>query len=190
WHAWLQWREKRPFSLTLGLYTATLDDEIVDVFDPATFRSTAANASGTSRRRGVEIGAEWRPGRATNFGFNYSWLDAEERQVAGGLKLREVRRPRHSFNLVASGRRGPFTWGATLAYVGERGDTDFDAFPARPVTLDDYVLASARFAWRISKRLEAYVRTENLFDADYQDVVGYRTAGRTAYAGLRLRLGD
>jgi vitamin B12 transporter len=190
WHASVRWRERRRLSFGLSLFRARLEDEIVDVFDPATFRSTAANASGTSRRRGIEIEGEWRASKAANFSFNYTWLDAEEQQAAGGLKLREVRRPGHSFNLMGHGRSGPFTWGATLAYVGERGDTDFDVFPARPVTLDDYVLASLRVAWRVSPSLEAYVRAENAFDAQYQDVVGYRTPGRTVYAGLRVRLRD
>ncbi|MEA3066535.1 MAG: vitamin transporter [Sphingomonadales bacterium] len=190
WDVWVKWREKRRLSLGLSLFTARLEDEIVDVFDPATFRSTAANARGTSRRKGIEVDGEWRLGKAVNLSFNYTLLDAEERQVAGGLKLHEVRRPRHSFNLAGSGRAGPFTWGATLAYVGERGDTDFDVFPARAVTLGDYVLASARVAWRISPALEAYARAENAFDARYQDVVGYRTPGRTVYAGLRLRFRD
>jgi len=27
---------------------------------------------------------------------------------------------------------------------------------------------------------------QNAFDADYEDVVGYRTQGRSAYAGLRF----
>jgi vitamin B12 transporter len=190
WNAGIRWRERRPLSLALSLFSARLEDEIVDVFDPATFRSTAANASGASRRRGIEVEAEWRPAKAANFAFYYTWLDAEERQVEGGLKLREVRRPRHSFNLLGHGRSGRLTWGATLAYVGERGDTDFDVFPASPVTLGDYVLASLRFAFRISSTLEAYVRAENAFDARYQDVVGYRTPGRTAYAGLRFRFRD
>jgi vitamin B12 transporter len=190
WHASARWREGRPLSLGASLFVTRLDDEIVDVFDPATFRSTAANASGTSRRHGVEIEAEWRPARIANFIFNYTWLDAEERQVAGGLKLREVRRPRHSFNLGGDGRSGPFTWGATLSYVGERGDTDFDFLPGRSVRLGDYVLASLRLAWRISPLLEAYVRAENALDERYQDVVGYRTPGRTAYAGLRFRFRD
>lgn len=189
-HAWVKWRERRRVSLGLSLFTASLEDEIVDVFDPVAFRSTAANASGSSRRKGIELDGEWRPGKAVNFTFNYTLLDAEERQVAGGLKLREVRRPRHSFNLAGSGRSGPVTWGATLAYVGERGDTDFDVFPARAVTLGDYMLATARLAWRISPRLEAFARAENAFDSRYQDVVGYRTPGRTVYAGLRFRLRD
>jgi vitamin B12 transporter len=190
WDLWVKWREGRPLSLGLSLFTARLLDEIVDVFDPVSFRSTAANASGASRRKGIEIEGEWRPAKAVNLGFNYTWLDAEERQVAGGLALREVRRPRHSFNLTADGRAGRIGWGATLAYVGARGDTDFDSFPARAVTLGDYVLASARVAWRISPALELYARAENAFNARYQDVVGYRTPGRTVYAGLRLRLGD
>lgn len=190
WHAGVRWREDRRLSLGLSLFSASLEDEVVDVFDPATFRSTTANATGTSRRRGIEAEGAWRLGKAINLTFNYSWLDAEERQVAGGLKLREVRRPRHGFNLIGHGRSGPFTWGATLAYVGERGDTDFDIFPARAVTLDDYWLASLRVAWRISPAVEIYVRAENAFDARYQDVVGYRTPGRTAYAGLRFRVRD
>lgn len=190
WHAWAKWREGRPLSGGLSLFATRLQDEIVDVFDPATFSSTAANATGTSLRKGIEAEAEWRAAKAANFILNYTWLDAEERQVAGGLKLREIRRPRHSFNLAGHGRVGPFDWGATLAYVGKRGDTDFDVFPARAVTLQDYVLASVRLAWRISPAVQAYVRAENALGADYRDVLGYRTAGRTVHAGLRFRFRD
>ena len=32
-------------------------------------------------------------------------------------------------------------------------------------------------------------RVANAFDDRYQDVVGYRTEGRSAYAGLRLAVG-
>jgi vitamin B12 transporter len=55
------------------------------------------------------------------------------------------------------------------------------------VTLDDYVLASVKLGWRLTPMLEAYARVENVFDAGYEDVIGYDTAGRTFYAGIRLR---
>jgi vitamin B12 transporter len=77
-----------------------------------------------------------------------------------------------------------------LAYVGARRDTDFDSFPARRVTLEDYALASLRIGYQVTPSLEAYGRIENGLDADYQDVFGYKVAGRTIYAGLRLRLGS
>jgi len=64
------------------------------------------------------------------------------------------------------------------------------SFPATTVTLDDYALASANLAWRILPQLELYARMENALDADYQDVVGYNTPGRTVYAGLRVTFGD
>ena len=188
WQASLAWGDGTPHLVELSAFTATLEDEIVDVFDPVTFRSTTANAAGKSRRRGLEAQAQLRIARGTRLLLNYTYLDAEEQQVAGGTLLREVRRPKHSANAALSGERGRFGWGASLSYVGARTDTDFDVFPAVKVRLDDYVLASARLAWRLSDTIEAFGRIENALDADYQDVVGYNTAGRTVHAGLRLRL--
>jgi len=189
WEAGARWQGRKA-SAGVTAFSHRLKDEIVDVFDPATFLSSTANVDGKSRRRGIEVEAEYRPSNALSLGVNYSFIDADERRVAGGAAVREVRRPRHSFNLVASGTAGKFSWGASAAYVGRRRDTDFDFFPARAVTLDDYLLASLNLAWRVTSSLEAYVRAENGFDAHYQDVVGYNTPGRTVYAGLRVRLGD
>jgi vitamin B12 transporter len=188
WHAGVRWQGR--LSLGLSGFTARLKDEIIDVFDPATFLSSTANASGSSRRRGIEAEAELHlPGNG-KINFFYTYLDAEERQAAGGLAVREVRRPRHSASLSGYRWFGPVQLSAKIVYVGKRRDMDFDSFPARAVTLDDYLLASASVDWRISDALEIYVRAENGFDAEYQDVFGYRTPGRTVHAGLRLRLGD
>jgi vitamin B12 transporter len=171
-------------------FSNSLRDEIVDVFDSVTFTSSTANATGKSRRRGVEAEAAYRFGDVAALGLNYTFLDSEERQVSGTAAVREVRRPRHSANAVLTGEAGPLSWGASIAYVGERQDTDFDVFPARRVTLDDYALASLRIAYRVTPGLEAYARAENAFDADYEDVLGYATPRRTIYAGLRLRFGS
>ncbi len=186
--AGVRW-QSGPARLGLTVFSSRLKDEIVDIFDPATFLSSTANAEGTSRRRGIEAEASYRFESWLNVTVNYTLLDAEEQQAAGAALVREVRRPRHSVNLIAAGHAGRLRWGAGLAYVGRRRDLDFDLFPAKEVTLDDYVLASLRVAWRLVPGLEAYARMENAFDADYQDVVGYNTAGRTVHAGLRLALG-
>lgn len=178
---------RRRYALTATLFSARLRDEIVDVFDPATFRSTTANATGASRRHGAELHAELQFSPAAQLFLSGTWIEATEQQVAGGLLVREVRRPRHSAGFGGHGEIGRFTWGATLAWIGARRDVDFDLFPAQAVRLHPYALASAQAGWRLSNRFEAYVRAENALDARYQDVVGYRTAGRTAYAGLRLR---
>lgn len=189
WEAGAGWRSAR-FSLDATWFSDRLKDEIVGTSDPITFLSGTANASGTSRRRGLELSAGYHAGGAFNVALNYTWLDASEQNVAGAARLREVRRPRHSANLAAYGQSGRLRWGGSLAYVGARLDTDFDQQPAASVTLHAYVLASANLAYRLLPRLELYARTENAFDADYQDVVGYHTPGRTIYAGLRVAFGD
>ena len=100
-----------------------------------------------------------------------------------------MRRPRHSANLILDGTFGPVEVGGAVSYVGKRRDIDFEGFPARSVTLDHYLLGSLKVGWRVTDTLQAYVRAENLFDARYEDVLGYNTPGRTIYAGLRARFG-
>jgi vitamin B12 transporter len=188
WEAGIGWRDAR-FSLDATWFSARLRDEIVDTFDPATFLSSTANAAGTSRRDGLELSAAWHAGPGLSLSAYYTRLDAKQQNVRGGPLVREVRRPRDSFNLAAHGETGRLRWGATLAYVGKRLDQDFDLFPAATVTLGDYVLASANLAYRLLPQLELYARAENAFDDHYQDVVGYHMAGRTIYAGLRVAFG-
>jgi vitamin B12 transporter len=184
--AGVRWSDAKA-SLGFTAFAHRLEDEIVETFD-ANFLSSAANASGKSKRRGVEVSGEYRLG-AVALTANYTFLDADERRVAGAASVKELRRPRHTANLIATGRWGPLQAGGSLAYVGTRRDTDFDFFPGRPVKLGDYLLGSLNLAYRLSPLLEVYARAENALGADYQDVVGYETAGRTVHAGLRVALG-
>jgi vitamin B12 transporter len=165
-----------------------LTDEIVEDF--SIFPDyTVVNAPRPSRRRGIELSADWEPVPGLSFTANYTYLDARQPDPASPGNARELRRPEHTANLTSTWRSGPVTLGAALSYVGERLDRDFDLFPAPLVELDAYLLASARVAYRLSDTLEAFARVENGLDEDYQDVVGYATPGRTVHAGIRLSLG-
>ncbi len=188
YEAGLRWKGRTAF-LEAVVFSNDLRDEIVEDFSISP-NSTVINTAGKSRRRGVELSGEWRPLEGLRLGGNYSHIDTRERGGGGADTLREVRRPRHSANLFGDWRRGPFTLGASAAYVGKRKDRDFDIFPFPRVTLDDYVLASVRLAYRLTDTVEAFARVENALGAEHQDLVGYATPGRAAYAGLRLRLGD
>src|SRR3546814_9792634 len=53
---------------------------------------------------------------------NYTYLDAGEQRVSGAAQVREVRRAKHSANLIVDGSVGPVTLGGSLAYVGKRAD--------------------------------------------------------------------
>jgi vitamin B12 transporter len=54
------------------------------------------------------------------------------------------------------------------------------------VRLGSYWLGGARIAYAASVRVELFARAANAFDEHYQDVFGYRTEGRSLYAGIRL----
>lgn len=183
YEASLRYRGARIEAGVTGFSNA-LRDEIVSVFDPATFVSGTANATGRSRRRGMEAEFAWRPLGTVRVGANYTLLDARDQRVADGLLLREVRRPRHSGSLFGDSDLGRARLGFAASYVGARRDTDFDTF--RTVTLDDYVLLSARAEMDVGRGLAVFVRGENLGDVRYQDVFGYRTAGQGVHAGLRI----
>ena len=164
-----------------------LKDEIATIFLPD-FTSTAINADGKSKRQGIELEGYYHPSESVRLTVNYAWLDASEPDV-GDDQIKEPRRPRHSGSIAVDGTRGRLIYGAAIAYTGERTDTDFDVFPAELVRFDPYWLASARLAYRLTDKFEAHVRVANAFDDDYQDVVGYRTEGRSIHAGLRFAIG-
>ena len=164
-----------------------LKDEIATIFLPD-FTSTAINADGKSKRQGIELEGYYHPSESVRLTVNYAWLDASEPDV-GDDQIKEPRRPKHSGSIAVDGTRGRLIYGTALAYTGERTDTDFDVFPAELVRFDPYWLASARVAYRLTDKFEAHVRVANAFDDDYQDVVGYRTEGRSIHAGLRFAIG-
>ena len=173
------------FGAALTAYRQRLRDEIVDLFDPATFLSSTANRDETSRRSGIEAQVDWSLADQLRLSANYAYLDATEPG-----DVREARRPKHSGSVSADGELGRFTYGVSLAYTGDRIDTDFESFPFRRVTLRSYWLAGARIAFNVAGRIQLFARAANAFDADYQDALGYRTEGRSLYAGIRLASGS
>ena len=183
--AWLRYR-KGIFDAALTAYEQQLHNEIVDVFDATTFLSSTVNRSAISHRSGIEAELGWSLGDHLRLTANYAFLHATEPNSSDTGQVREVRRPKHSGSIAADGSAGRFTYGASIAYVGKRSDTDFDVFPAAPVTLHAYWLAGARLAYALRPGLELFARGSNLLNQHFEDVFGSRTEGRAVYAGLRL----
>ncbi len=164
----------------LTWYRQRLRDEIVD---NATFTSTL-NAEGASRRSGFEANIGWQPSQHLRLAATYAYAKSTQPKGQEG-QVAELRRPKHSGSIAVDGTSDRLTYGASLAYTGPRLDTG-DVFPFDRVRLAGYWLGGARLAYRVAPRLELFARAANAFDANYQDVFGYRTEGRSLYAGIRL----
>lgn len=177
---------RSQFRAAFTAYRQRLKDEIVDLFDSATFTSTTANRDTDSKRSGIEAEVGWDLGQRLQLTANYAYLDATQPGEVGGSKVREARRPKHSGSVAADGAVGRFTYGASIAYTGRRRDVNFDIFPAEDVRFGSYWLAGARVAYDVARSVQLFARAANAFDANYQDAVGYRTEGRSIHAGIRI----
>ena len=166
----------------LTYYRQRLNDEIVDTAD---FSSTI-NATGTSKRAGIEAELRWTPAPWVRLIATYAYLNAKQQEDAADV--RELRRPKHSGSIAADGDSDRVSYGASLTYSGTHLDQR-DSFPFDVVALDSYWLANIRIAYRLTPQVEIFGRVANALDADYQDAIGYRTEGRSAYAGVRIGLG-
>jgi vitamin B12 transporter len=179
-------RYRRPtVAASLTAYRQRLHDEIVDVFDPVTFLSSTENRRGTSRRWGLEAEAAWQPSPVLRLSANYVYLKATQPESATDRQLEELRRPKHSGSITVDGGSGGWSYGVSLAYVGSHLDRQ-EVLPFGIVRLDAYWLAAARVAYEVAPRIQLFLRGSNLFDARYEDSVGYRTEGRGLFAGIRL----
>ncbi|MCY7340048.1 MAG: TonB-dependent receptor [Sphingomonas bacterium] len=178
---------KGPLTAALTYYRQRLRYEILDVF--AFPLSTTVNATRTSRREGIEVEASFAPSPLARLSATYAWLDASEPRGPMSSPIKEHRRPRHSGSIALDGTSGRLSYGAAVAYTGARIDSDFDLYPAPRVRLSPYWLASGQVAVRIAGPIAATLRVANAFDANYQDVVGYRTEGRSVHGGIRLAIG-
>jgi vitamin B12 transporter len=176
----LRFRQSRV-AASLTAYRQRLHDEIVD---NATFTSTI-NSPGTSRRWGLEAEFAWQPIAALRLSANYAYLKATQPASLTNKQLEEQRRPKHSGSLSLDGSSGPWSYGASIAYVGTHLDRQ-EVFPFAVVKLDSYWLAGARIAYAIRPGIELFARGTNLFDQKYEDSVGYRTEGRALFLGFRL----
>jgi len=166
---------------SLTAYRQRLRDEIVN---NATFTSVL-NASGRSKRAGLEAAIEWSPAAYLRLSANYAYLKSTQLDAVSAQQLTEPRRPKHSGSLVMDGIAGRLTYGASLAYVGRHLDNR-DVFPFDRVALGSYWLADARIAYPIRPGVELFARGSNLLNQRYQDVYSYRTDPRGVFAGVRL----
>ncbi|MFP4125209.1 MAG: TonB-dependent receptor plug domain-containing protein [Alphaproteobacteria bacterium] len=171
------WRQRGRLSLTY--FNETLQDEI------SGFGTTVDNLDGDSDRQGVEFGLTLEPLDALTLGLNYTYLDATEPDGK-----RELRRPRHAAAADAFyrffGDRAEL--GVEVNYKGQTDQRDFsDPSSLSPrVTVPNHLVVDVSAAYRVTDQVQVYGGVNNLFDANYEDVLGFSEQPVTGFAGLRM----
>jgi vitamin B12 transporter len=151
-----------------------------------------------ARARGAEFSAAWRLSTGFDVRGNYTFLDTEILAVNGSSSAQApyavgdplLRRPRHSGSIDASWSHSR---AAAFAQIQMRGET-LDAEPAFGPTgglyeNPGYTTVNLGGSWRPVKTVEIFLRALNLFDREYEEVLGFPAPGRTAYVGARFAVG-
>jgi len=159
-----------------------------------------------ARARGAELSGAWLAHRGLGAGrtgllalrASYTFLDTEILAVKGSsiaqtpytVGDRLLRRPRHSGAIDATWTESRVS---AFAQLQIRGET-LDAEPAFGPTGGLYrnpghTVMNLGGSFRPVKTIEVFARALNLFDRDYEEVLGYPAQGRTAYVGARVAVG-
>jgi len=173
-----------PGRLSATYFNADLSDEIVGTFDSTTFRASAVNLAGKSRRRGVEMEARYSPAANLDVWVTYTYTDST--QPDGQV---EVRRPRQVASAAITYTLPNAASAVTLAvdHNSRQQDLDFRSFSAARVTLRDYTLVRLAGNFALTRNVSLTARVANLLDQDYEEVFSYRPSGRAYYAGVQAR---
>ncbi|MFO0417534.1 MAG: TonB-dependent receptor domain-containing protein [Pseudomonadota bacterium] len=151
-------------------------------FNPSTFILENID---DSRTQGIELSSNLKVSDEFSTRLAYTYTDTENETTGESL----LRRPRNKSSLTlvyAPGER--FRAQAQWRLYSGRFDSDFGTFPPTRVSLAGYGIVDLAASYKLSDTLELFGRVNNLFDQEYQEVLGFGTMGAAAYGGIRVGL--
>lgn len=175
---------EQPFAGGAGHLAVTYFDRrtknLID-YDPANWNYYNI---GRARAKGVEVEFQVIDWQGFDVNLAYTYLDATDRVT--GTRL--ARRPKSNLSASLDKRwdvngHGGLALGADLRVGGGRYDDT-----ANTLYVEGHLVVGLRGSFAVTDNVEVYGRVENLFDERYQVVRSYGTAGRSAYAGVRMKL--
>jgi vitamin B12 transporter len=171
---------KDTLSSSISFFRNNYDDLIT--FNPATFILENIDKSYT---QGFEVGANLEATESLSFRMAYTYTDTENESTGESL----LRRPRNKNSLTAvyaptENLRAQLQW----RVYSSRFDNDFSAFPPERVALAGYGIVDLSVSYRLNESFELFSRIDNLFDKEYEEVLGFGTMGAAAFAGIKAEL--
>lgn len=151
-----------------------VEDEIF--FDLVGF-SGYLQSAGRSKSKGVELGLTAPVGERWEILANWTHNHASDTGDA-----RRLRRPENVGNFGFE-----YTSPDDVLRLIVNHRVSRDALDIGGTPLDDYEVLDVSLAYSVNNVIELHARVQNAADEAYEEVAGYNTAGRSAYAGVRLR---
>ncbi len=145
------------------------------------FTSNYINIDGTYNAKGVETSVRYTLSERFNIGGNYTFTQVEE-------QLNRLI-PKHKGNVDLNYKFKRGTFGINYQYVDHRSDAfyDMNIWATQAVNLAAYQLVNSNISYELlPNRLQVFGAVTNIFNEDFQEVVGYNTRGRNFKLGLNF----
>lgn len=147
-----------------------------DIRDLISFASTGYFNEAQVDTQGIELAGRVALTDWLSLAASYGYTDATD---TNGDKLRRV--PEHSSDVTLSyDPDGPFSGAVLVRYNGEEQNS-------ATVTVDSWTRVDVTGSYDLNERIELFGRIENLFDEEYQQILGYGTPDLSGSIGIRLR---
>ncbi|NQY40789.1 MAG: TonB-dependent receptor [Henriciella sp.] len=168
--AGIDWRSKD------GRFEAGITVFDSDIEDLISFASTGYFNEAQVKTRGIELAGRVVITDWLSVDANYAYIDAED---SNGNPLRRI--PEHSgdirFNIDPN---GPFSGNVLVRHNGEEPNS-------ATTEVDSWTRVDVTGSYDLNETVELFGRLENLFDEEYQQILGYGTPDLSGYVGVRLR---
>lgn len=145
-------------------------------FDNALFMYQ--NAQNEVDAQGLEFEVEWRPTGKLKLYGNYTFT---ERKGDSAIRI-----PKNKVNAALDYTLSERTHASlNYALTGQRSDTDFNTFTN--VDLDAFSLVGFYMGHELMpQRLKVFVNVSNLFNEEFEEIIGFTTKGRNIRFGMNL----
>jgi vitamin B12 transporter len=171
---------KDKVSASLSLFRNDYDQLIT--FNPESFVLENIQSSHT---QGAELSSSVQFSDTFSTRLAYTYTDTENDNTGESL----LRRPRNKNSLTLLYTPGErFRAQAQWRLYSGRFDNDFTAYPPARVSLAGYGVVDIAASYKLNDTYELFGRVDNLFDQEYQEVLGFGTMGAAAYLGVRAGL--
>ena len=168
--AGIEWRAPDGRAdLSLTIFNADIRDQI-------SFASTGYFNESKVDSTGLEITGRYDFADWVSVSGNYANIDSARTDGS-----RTFRVPEHSGDVqISLDPEGPFSGAVLVRYNGEEPNTD-------GTTLDSWTRVDVTGSYDLNETIELFGRIENLFDEEYQQILGYGTPDLSGSIGLRVR---
>jgi vitamin B12 transporter len=168
-------KEFSTLNSTLDVTFYYNDFEDLIGFDSTTF--TAVNVA-KAKAYGLETSFEAIISEALKFAFQHTYTKSEDKNTGKLLP----RRPRHraNFNIFYQIIEG---WDVAVDFLVVHSRIESDG-----QDMDDYERLDLSSRYKLNKHFRLFVSLDNVFDVDYEEVVGFGSTRFAAYAGVEASL--